>query len=99
MLINGKSVPASGGGTWNLINPATEESLGDIAFGDATDAVAAIDAASEALEAWTRLGPYKRAAILHRAADLLVERADVNAAITSAVSILVTCSCPILGKA
>ena len=51
-LINGEWVGASNGGTWALLNPATEEKLLDIAFGDAADARAAIDAATAAFPAW-----------------------------------------------
>ena len=34
-LINGEWVDASNGGTWPLLNPATEEKLLDIPFGNA----------------------------------------------------------------
>jgi acyl-CoA reductase-like NAD-dependent aldehyde dehydrogenase len=83
MLINGVWIPASSGATWNLIDPSSETEISKVAFGDSVDAAAAIDAASEAFESWRDLGPYRRATLLHRAADLLVERADEYAAITS----------------
>jgi len=68
-LINGEWVDAANGGTWDLINPATEEAIAQIPFGDAADAEAAIDAASAAFKSWSRLTPYKRADVLLKAAD------------------------------
>lgn len=83
MLINGQWCAANNGGEWDLINPATEEPIGEVAFGDRTDADAAIEAASASLEAWTALGPYKRARILNNAADILSSRATDLGALTS----------------
>ncbi|MCZ7534066.1 MAG: NAD-dependent succinate-semialdehyde dehydrogenase [Acidimicrobiia bacterium] len=83
MLINGRWTGASSAGVWVLINPATEEPIGEVAFGDRTDAEAAIDAASGALEGWKAMGPYKRARILEDAADLLSSRAGDLGALTS----------------
>jgi acyl-CoA reductase-like NAD-dependent aldehyde dehydrogenase len=83
MLIDGALAPASSGATWNLINPASETAIGEIAFGDGVDAAAAINAASKAFDSWRDLGPYRRAEILHAAADLLIARAEEYAALTS----------------
>jgi acyl-CoA reductase-like NAD-dependent aldehyde dehydrogenase len=83
MLIGGEWNSASLGTTWTLVNPSTEDELGSVAYGDAKDASDAIDAASGAFHGWAALGPYKRAEVLHRAADLLAERADEYAVITS----------------
>lgn len=83
MLINGAWTDASAGTTWNLINPASETQISEVAFGDAVDAAAAIDAASTAFIEWRDLGPYRRADLLHAAADLITERADEYALVTS----------------
>lgn len=83
MLIGGSWAAAADGGTWTLINPATEESIGEVPFGGATDTALAIDAAAGAAREWEALGPYKRGAILNRAADLLAERAAEYGRITS----------------
>lgn len=82
MLINGQWTGATHGGTWELINPATEGVIGEVAFGDRSDADNAVDAASAAGEAWSALGPYKRAEILHNAADLISARANELGVIT-----------------
>jgi acyl-CoA reductase-like NAD-dependent aldehyde dehydrogenase len=83
MLIDGSWVDAFDGGTWTIINPATEEGIESVAFGTDVDARRAIDAAARSADAWAALGPYRRAEILHRAADLLIKRADEYGAITS----------------
>lgn len=49
-LIDGKLVPASDGGTFETLNPATEEVLGVAADGTAADLDAAIDAARRAFD-------------------------------------------------
>lgn len=68
-LIDGQWVAARRGGVWDLVNPATEEVIQQLPFGDASDAEAAIDAAQRAFPAWARRTPYERAAILAKAAD------------------------------
>jgi acyl-CoA reductase-like NAD-dependent aldehyde dehydrogenase len=82
-LINGEWVDASNGGTWTLLNPATEESLGEMPYGNEADAAAAIDAAATAFKTWSRATPYERSAILMRAAAWIRERVDELAAITT----------------
>ena len=51
LLIGGKWVVASDG-TYDIINPATEEVVGQAPNGSAADAVAAAAAAKEAQPAW-----------------------------------------------
>jgi acyl-CoA reductase-like NAD-dependent aldehyde dehydrogenase len=82
-LIDGEWVDASDGGTWDLLNPATEESLGIMPFGGASDAAAAIDAAHRAFPAWSRKTPYERAEVLMRAAGWVRERNRELGVITS----------------
>lgn len=82
-LINGEWVDASNGGTWDLLNPATEQSLGKMPFGTGDDAQAALDAASKAFPAWSHKTPYERAAILMKAADWIIARQDELAAIST----------------
>ncbi len=82
-LIDGAWVNAGNGGTWNLLNPATEESLGETPYGDGADARAAIDAASAAFPAWSNKTPYERAEVLMGAAAWVRARLDVLAKITT----------------
>ena len=70
-FINGQLVNAINNGSNQLINPATEEVLGNISFGDADDCNAAIDAAREAFKTWSKTTPYFRAEILKKAAQYI----------------------------
>lgn len=83
MLIGERWMQAADGGTWDLINPATEQLIEPVPFGGAADAAAAIDAAAEAFPGWARLSPYERAAHLARAAEIIVARADEYARATT----------------
>ena len=76
MYIDGRWVDAKGGGTWTVVNPATEEPVAEVAFGDAHDAEAGIAAAAAAQPAWAALTAYARGAILQRAAALIAEKMD-----------------------
>lgn len=82
-LIDGAWVQAAGGGTWDLINPATEAVIAQLPFGDGRDAAAAIDAAHRALPGWSRMTAYERADIMKRAAEWIRARVDALAVITS----------------
>lgn len=82
-FIGGEWRDASNGATWDLIDPATEQSLGLMPYGNGDDATAAIDAASAAFADWADTNPYKRARILMRAADVAAERRDECARITT----------------
>lgn len=71
--INGEWVNAANGGTWDLINPATEDVLQTLPFGDAADAEAAVEAAANAFPAWCAKTPYERARFLVKAAAYIAE--------------------------
>lgn len=73
--IDGAWVDAANGGTWKVINPATEDVVREVPFGDAADCRSAIDAAARALSGWSSRTAYQRAAILRKASDLMRERA------------------------
>jgi succinate-semialdehyde dehydrogenase len=74
-LIGGEWVDASNGGTWDVVNPATEEIVRTVPFGTGADCHAAIDSAASALHGWAGKTAYDRGAILKAAADLLRARA------------------------
>lgn len=82
-LIGGQWTDASNGGTWDLINPATESVIQTVPFGAAEDAQAAIDAADEAFGTWAKLTPYERGDVLMAAAEWLLARAEAMARITT----------------
>ena len=83
MLIGGEWRGAAGGGTWESIDPGSEAPIGRVPFGDAEDAVAAVEAAAGAFRAWSRATPYERGAVLEGAAAWIRARADDLARITT----------------
>lgn len=76
LYINGQWQDATNSATWNVLNPATEEPVDTIAFGNAVDAYLAIGAAKAAFASWSLQSPWARAEILKRAADYM--RSHVN---------------------
>ncbi|MEY2426583.1 MAG: hypothetical protein QOI61_2155 [Actinomycetota bacterium] len=75
VFINGEWRDA-GKGTYEVINPATEQVVGNAPECSREDAEAAAAAAREAFGSWSRTSQDERAAILSRAADLLMARND-----------------------
>jgi succinate-semialdehyde dehydrogenase/glutarate-semialdehyde dehydrogenase len=76
LLINGEWRDASGGGTFDVEDPATGEVLATLASATSEDALAALDAADAVQASWARTAPRERAEILRRAFDLVTERAE-----------------------
>src|SRR5690606_41420434 len=86
MLIGGEWVEARGGGTWELVDPGSEEVVETVPFGGAEDVAAAIDAAHAAFPGWAAKTAYERAAVLEKAAEWVTQRADDLALITTRAS-------------
>lgn len=81
MLINGEWRGARDGRTWDVIDPATEETVAAAPFGGAAEARAAVAAAHDALPGWRAMTPYARGALLRGAAELILSRLDALAPI------------------
>ena len=79
MYIDGKWTDAGDGRTLGVINPATEEIISDVAYGNRADARRALEAAHRAMPAWMKQSSWDRAKILRKTADLMRERADAIA--------------------
>jgi (Z)-2-((N-methylformamido)methylene)-5-hydroxybutyrolactone dehydrogenase len=81
--INGKQVPPRGGAYIASENPYDAVAWAEIARGDAQDVDAAVSAAKTAFDssAWSGITASKRAALLRKLADLVVEEAPRLAAI------------------
>jgi len=75
-FINGVWVDAVDGREISLVNPATEEVLSRISFGNEKDAALAIDAAEDAFRTWGKTNPYYRAEILKKTANYLRENLE-----------------------
>ena len=78
MLIGGEWVEAASGKTFATLNPATEETITQVAEGGAEDINRAVAAARRAFEepGWARMRPNVRERLLHRIADLIEAHAD-----------------------
>src|SRR5882762_2008099 len=76
-FINGEWVEASSGRAYENRNPAnTDELIGMFVSSEAEDVDAAVDAAKEAYKSWRLVPAPKRAEILYRTAELLVQRKE-----------------------
>src|SRR5688572_25403593 len=73
MVIGGRSVDATSGDLFDVINPATGQSFAQVPRGGVPDIDAAVKAAREAHEdrRWAGLRPGKRTEILFKIADLV----------------------------
>ncbi len=76
LFIGGEWRDASGGATLAVEDPSTGETVCEVADATPDDAQAALDAACDAQTGWAATAPNERSEILHRAFELLGERAD-----------------------
>jgi succinate-semialdehyde dehydrogenase/glutarate-semialdehyde dehydrogenase len=76
LFIGGEWRDASGGGTFPVEDPSTAEALCEVADAKPDDALAALDAASEAQAEWGAYPPRERGEILRRAFEEITQRAD-----------------------
>ncbi|MEI7646872.1 MAG: aldehyde dehydrogenase family protein [Actinomycetes bacterium] len=81
MLIGGKRVLASDGGTIDVLNPATGQLLTKVPAATADDIETAYQAAAAAFPAWSRAHPLERGKALRDLADLIEEHGDELAAL------------------
>src|SRR5688500_11726948 len=75
VLIGGERA-AGERGTYAIVNPATEEVVGEAPEASTAQVEAAAEAAAAAFPAWSRTTPEQRAELLHRAAELFRDRVD-----------------------
>jgi succinate-semialdehyde dehydrogenase / glutarate-semialdehyde dehydrogenase len=75
LLVGGAWCPGSAG-LFDVEDPATGAVVATVADGDATDAVAAVDAAAERLPAWSTVAPRARSELLVRVRELMLRDAD-----------------------
>ncbi len=77
LLIGGRWTDSGSGKTFKTYNPATAETLSEVAEADKKDVDAAVAAARQALSGpWGKMSPADREKILHRVADLIEKNAD-----------------------
>jgi acyl-CoA reductase-like NAD-dependent aldehyde dehydrogenase len=83
LYIGGSWEAPAGSGTIDVQNPATEELLGTVPEGTATDAAAAVQAAREAFEGWSQTPLEQRVALCSAISARLQERQEELATLIS----------------
>jgi len=76
LFINGEWVPATGGATFEVLDPATGAVLAKVADASPEDGIRALDAAVAAQAEWAATAPRVRSDILRKAFDLVRERTE-----------------------
>ena len=74
LYVGGEWRPAADGGTFPVLDPATEETVAEVAGATEVDGIAAVAAAHDAFAPWADTAPRQRAEILRRAFDLIMDR-------------------------
>jgi 1-pyrroline dehydrogenase len=82
-FVGGKWVDAVEGGTMEVLNPATGETIAEVPQGTQADVDRAVEAAKEALPEWLETTPGERAEALLKLADALEANADELAELES----------------
>jgi 1-pyrroline dehydrogenase len=82
-FVGGKWVDAVDGGTMEVLNPATGETIAEVPRGTQADVDRAVEAAKAALPEWLETTPGERAEALLKLADALEENADELAQLES----------------
>jgi succinate-semialdehyde dehydrogenase/glutarate-semialdehyde dehydrogenase len=74
LFIGGEWRPASDGGTFPVIDPASEELIAEVASATLEDCADAVRLAHAAGKAWAERPPRERGEVLRRAFELMIER-------------------------
>jgi acyl-CoA reductase-like NAD-dependent aldehyde dehydrogenase len=82
LLIDGKSIPAQSGRTYERIDPVKRTVAARAAAASGADVNAAVEAASRAFETWSATGPGQRRDLLLHAAECLLRHQDEIVAAT-----------------
>ena len=75
-LIGGQKVASVSGRTQPVFNPATGEEIDQLGLSSADEVAAAVESAAAAFPAWSATPPLKRASIMFRFNELLINHAD-----------------------
>src|ERR687883_2071381 len=82
-FVGGEWVDSLDGGTMEVLNPSTGETIAEVPRSTAKDVDRAVDAAKKALPEWLETTPGERAEILLKLADLIDEHAEELAKLES----------------
>jgi succinate-semialdehyde dehydrogenase/glutarate-semialdehyde dehydrogenase len=76
MIIDGAQIPVGHRRTHKVVNPATEEVLGELPLADAADLDRALATAAAGFKIWRESSALQRAQVLQSAARLMLERKE-----------------------
>jgi succinate-semialdehyde dehydrogenase / glutarate-semialdehyde dehydrogenase len=76
MIIDGEKVVAGDRRTHKVVNPATEDVIGELPLANAADLDRALETAAKGFRIWRESTPQQRAAVLTGAARLMLERQE-----------------------
>jgi succinate-semialdehyde dehydrogenase/glutarate-semialdehyde dehydrogenase len=76
LLIGGEWRHGAADGRIGVLDPATDETVAEVADGTPSDALAACDSAAVAQRAWARTAPRERSEVLRSCWQILVEHTD-----------------------
>jgi acyl-CoA reductase-like NAD-dependent aldehyde dehydrogenase len=76
MLIDGDWADATGGGTFDVFNPANGEKVGSVPKGGREDVKRAVDAAKEAFKKWSETPALDRSRLLFKIAEMVRAESD-----------------------
>jgi acyl-CoA reductase-like NAD-dependent aldehyde dehydrogenase len=82
-FVGGEWVDAADGGTMEVLNPATGETIATVPRGTQADVDRAVEAAKRALPEWLETTPGERAELLLKLADAVEEHTDELARLES----------------
>ena len=82
-LVGGEFVDAVEGGTMEVVNPSTGETIAEVPEGTQADVDRAVEAAKKAWPEWRETTPAERAEVLLKLADLIDEHTDELAELES----------------
>ena len=78
-FIDGKWLEAEKKETYEVINPATEEIIGNASKASSADVQKALNSAQQGLEIWKNTDPWTRSKIIRKIADLIRKKKEVLA--------------------
>ena len=76
-FINGKWQKSSGGETYDVINPATEEIIGKASKANKDDINACLKSAEQGFKVWKNTSPWERSKIIRKISDLIRKKNDI----------------------
>ncbi|HZV92759.1 MAG TPA: NAD-dependent succinate-semialdehyde dehydrogenase [Caldimonas sp.] len=76
LFIDGTWQNAAAGRTMAVVNPASGDNIGTLAFAEQADLDHALEAADKGFSTWKRISAFERSKMMRKAANLLRERVD-----------------------